>query len=161
MSEPADLQTLAQEVAGLRDLFQRRLMDDRDKRRLYEELYELVGDARKDLERQFVSPFARDLLLLLDRLTAAGTDGADPAEVLDSVRAEVVEILARRDITPFVSENERFDPLYHEAAGQAATSDERDGRVVREVRPGWLFGQSLLRPARVVVGVRSGAARDA
>ncbi|WP_238007387.1 nucleotide exchange factor GrpE [Dactylosporangium sp. AC04546] len=157
MSEPTDLQMLTQEVAGLRDLFQRRLLEDRDKRRLYEELYELVGNVRQDLGRQFVAPVARDLLLLLDRLATARSNGADPADVLDSVRAEVTEILARRDITPFASENERFDPQYHEATGQAVTSDERDGCVVREIRPGWRIGQSLLRPARVVVGVRSGA----
>jgi molecular chaperone GrpE len=147
-------ESLASEVAALRDLFHRRLMDDRDKRRLYEQLAELVEVARSNLERQFVAPIARELVLLLDGIVAAHRAGIDPVEIVGSIYDEVTEILSRRTIEPFSALSQPFDPRWHEAVGQVAAGREAAGFVVEETRAGWRFGVDLLRPARVVVGAQ-------
>jgi molecular chaperone GrpE (heat shock protein) len=47
-----------------------------------------------------------------------------------------------------------FDPRMHEAVG---LSDEgAAGRVLAEVRPGYLIGSDVLRPAAVLVGREPG-----
>lgn len=149
MTEP---ESLAGEVAALRDLFQRRLMEDRDRRRLYDQLADLVALARSDLERQFVTPIARELVMILDGIDSARRTGIDAADLVDSVYDEIAEVLARRAIEPYASRAQPFDPQWHEAVGQTQVQSEAVGLVVEERRRGWRFGAALLRPARVVVG---------
>lgn len=148
-------QTVAGEIAALRDLFQRRLMDDRDKRRLYDQLSDQVALARSDLERKFVAPIARELVLMLDGIDAARRAGTEASDVVRSVCDEVGEILSRRLIEPFEALAQPFDPRWHEAVGQVDAGPQAAGRVVEEVRGGWRFGPELLRPARVVLGAAS------
>jgi molecular chaperone GrpE len=141
---------LTAEVAALRDLFRRRLVDDRDKRQLYEELFELASLARSDLAAQFVGPILRELLLLLDRIDSVGPT-VQGSELVESIRAEVHEILARRLVTQVHSTGRPFDPQVHEVVGQTVTDEVAPGTVTDEVRSGWTMGVTLLRPARVIV----------
>lgn len=147
-----EVESLAGEVAALRDLFQRRLLEDRDKRQLYDQLADLVALARADLERQFVTPIARELVMILDGIESAQRTGIDATELVGSVYDELVEVLARRMIEPFCSRSQPFDPKWHEAVGQVPVEPDVVGLVVEERRSGWRFGTGLLRPARVVVG---------
>jgi molecular chaperone GrpE len=139
---------LATEVAQLRDLFVRRLAEDRAKQQLYDRLYGELDFARADLVRQFIAPLCRELVLMLDRLTSAPLSDPEHA-VVD----EIGEILARRGVRPFASVGSPFDPRLHEAAASEPVAEpERDGQVVREIRQGYLMDDNLLRPALVVVG---------
>ncbi|OLE21209.1 MAG: nucleotide exchange factor GrpE [Actinobacteria bacterium 13_1_20CM_3_71_11] len=140
---------LATEVAQLRDLFVRRLAEDRAKQQLYDRLYGELDFARADLVRQFIAPLCRELVLVLDRLTATGSAPDADRGVVD----ELSEILARRGVRPFGSVGSPFDPQCHEAAArEPVAAPERDGHVVREIRQGYLIDGTLLRPALVVVG---------
>jgi molecular chaperone GrpE len=44
-----------------------------------------------------------------------------------------------------------FDPNVHEAVATVPSDGRAPGTVAREVRRGWRLGDSLLRPAQVVV----------
>jgi molecular chaperone GrpE len=145
-------ENLATEVAALRDLFQRRLMEDRDKRRLYDQLLDLVELARSDLERQMVTPIARELVMILDGIDSARHAGIDASQLVASIYDEIVEVLARRTIEPYDSQSQPFDPKWHDAVGQVPVQPDAVGLVMEERRGGWRFGTGLLRPARVVVG---------
>lgn len=46
----------------------------------------------------------------------------------------------------------RFDPAYHEAVGRARGAP--DGIIVQEVRAGYCIGETVLRPAQVIVAVQ-------
>ena len=143
-----DVATLATEVAQLRDLFVRRLAEDRAKQQLYDRLYGELDFARADLVRQFIAPLCRELVLMVDRLTSAPLSDPEHA-VVD----ELSEILARRGVRAFQSVGLPFDPQWHEAsASEPVAEPELDGQVVREIRPGYLMDDTLLRPALVVVG---------
>jgi molecular chaperone GrpE len=152
--EHGPIESLAVEVAQLRDLFQRRLLEDRAKQRLYDELYTQLEFARSDLAMQFVAPLAREVLLVVDRIESAVAI-AEPAEAesLRSISQELLEILNRRGLRRVDALGEPFDPRLHEAIDRAPVAEADDhARVVEQRRPGFLLDGRLVRPAQVVVG---------
>ena len=50
---------------------------------------------------------------------------------------------------------EAFDPARHEAVATTETEDVQEGQVVEELQKGYLYGEELLRPARVKVATRA------
>lgn len=157
--EPAEgpdgaVRRLSEEVAGLRDLFQRRLLEDRARQRMYDELYDQLAFARKGLVDEYLAPMVREILLVVDRVETATAQGtAEGHDALDSVRTELLEVLLRRGLRRVDVLGEPFDPRVHEAVGRAPVADPADaGRVVEVRRPGYLLADRLIRPAQVVVG---------
>jgi molecular chaperone GrpE len=141
------LATLTEEVAHLRDLFQRRLYEDKAKNRLYDELCAQLTLARGGLTEQVVTPLYRELLLVVDRVASLNPDGD---AVLESITDELLELLARRDVRR-VPESGFFDPAIHEAVRAEPRCDQSPGTVLEVLRPGYLLGGQLLRAERVVI----------
>jgi molecular chaperone GrpE len=67
--------------------------------------------------------------------------------------------LARFDLKPFAALGEPFDPNRHEAVSELASEQVPAQHVLHQVRGGYLLGNRLLRPARVVIS--SGTAAPA
>ncbi|MGH3096644.1 MAG: nucleotide exchange factor GrpE [Streptosporangiales bacterium] len=130
----------------LRDLFQRRLLDDRGKREAIETLREELRQAKDGPFREFLEPLIHGLALVIDRLDRY--DGADP-QFVRSVRDELLDVLARHGVTQV--EADVFDPDRHEAVASAATGGAPAGRVVELRRRGFAHGSRVFRPAQVVV----------
>ncbi|GIG62968.1 protein GrpE [Longispora fulva] len=148
MTEP--LIVLAEEVAGLRDLFQRRLLEDRGRQQLYDRLYQELEFGRKNLVLQFLAPVYRELLLILDRV---GAVDAAPEPAVASMVDELTEVLARRGVRPIEALGLAFDPRWHEAVEQVPVEDPKHhDLVLAERRRGYLVDDALLRPAQVLVG---------
>jgi len=94
----------------------------------------------------------------LDRALAAAdaateTDGADNPLIqgIKLVHADMVAALARVGIEGFSPEGERFDPQHHEAVAQMPVPGAEPGTVVEVYQRGYTLGDSIIRPARVVV----------
>jgi molecular chaperone GrpE len=138
---------LTEEVAQLRDLFQRRLFEDKAKNRLYDELFEQLTIARGGLAQQLLSPLFLELLLVVDRVTDLNRDDD---VVLESIAAELLELLERRNVrrVPSVSV---FDPGIHDAVRVESREDLAPGTILEVLRRGYLLGTTLLRAERVVV----------
>jgi molecular chaperone GrpE len=117
-----------------------------------------------------VSSLAKELLPALDNLDraleeagsavtgagAAGEAGAHEDPLLEGVRlvrAELTAALARARIESFCPVGEPFDPAVHEAVATAelAPGGQPSGTVVEVYQPGYRLGESIIRPARVVV----------
>jgi molecular chaperone GrpE len=141
------LARLADEVAALRDLFQRRLFEDKAKNRLYDELCEQLAIARDGLAEQLLTSLFRELLLVIDRVVSLNDNG-DP--VLDSIAEELLELLERRDVRR-VPAASAFDPGIHEAVRTEAVDGQGPGAILEVLRPGYLLGTKLLRAERVIV----------
>jgi molecular chaperone GrpE len=123
-------------------------------------------DAAAAQERGMVK-LARELLPAVDNLDRAlaaaqtrvplqdGQPSADGSATLVSgiklVHADVIAALARVGIEPFSPQGEQFDPQYHEAIAQQPIEGAAPGTVVEVYQPGFRLGESVLRPARVVV----------
>jgi molecular chaperone GrpE len=82
----------------------------------------------------------------------ADENGASPlVSGIRLVHADVIAALARVGIEPFSPEGEQFDPQHHEAIAQQPVEGADSGTVVEVYQPGYRLGESVLRPARVVV----------
>lgn len=108
-----------------------------------------------------VTKLAKELLPAVDNLdraleaAQATGNGADGEHTLVSgiklVHADVIAALARVGIEPFDPAGQRFDPQRHEAVAQQPVEGAEPGTIVEVYQRGYLLGDTVLRPARVVV----------
>jgi molecular chaperone GrpE len=89
---------------------------------------------------------------------AAAVDGsaATPGDSqfvdgLKLVHAEMLAALARAGIEPFSPVGEPFNPQQHEAVAQHQVDGQAPGTVLEVYQQGFRHGDSVLRPARVLV----------
>jgi len=68
-----------------------------------------------------------------------------------SVYKQLVKSLKESGVVRMRALNEVFDPNFHEAIAQEATSEYEEGTVMDELRPGYLLGERILRHALVRV----------
>jgi len=140
------------EIAELRDLFHRRLVNDRAKAQAIGTLQEQAEFLRDGMSRAVVAPLMRDLLTLHDRVSMQGDDMAQ------SVAAELQGIFVRygvRELPPSADAGPRpFDPSIHHCLATEPSEDMPANTVVRTIRQGYLLGDLLLRPESVVVATQ-------
>jgi molecular chaperone GrpE len=104
-----------------------------------------------------IAKLALELLPVVDDLdrALAATDGHEDSDNLVSgvklVHAGVIAALARVGIEPYSPVGERFDPQHHEAVAQHPVEGAEPGTIVEVYQRGYRLGESVLRPARVVV----------
>jgi molecular chaperone GrpE len=104
-----------------------------------------------------VTKLAKELLPALDNLDRALEAAAQDDPLLDGVRlvrSELSASLARVGVESFSPLGETFDPALHEAMATvpaAADGGAESGSVVEVYQPGYRLGESIIRPARVVV----------
>jgi molecular chaperone GrpE len=107
-----------------------------------------------------VAKLAKELLPAVDNLdraleAAQAANGAGNETTLVSgiklVHADVLRALGRVGIEPFDPKGEPFDPQHHEAVAQQPVDGAQPGTVVEVYQRGYRLGDSVLRPARVVV----------
>ena len=67
------------------------------------------------------------------------------------VQADLLAAFARAGIEPFSPVGEAFDPTWHEAVAQLRVEDSEPGTVVEVYQQGYRLGDTVLRPARVLV----------
>jgi len=122
---------------------------DQARARLRKEVTKDVERGRRSLIASFL-----DVLDNLDRALAAAADRADDPFVqgVSLVRQQFLSTLEGLGVTRIDPLGQPFDPLRHEAAATIApTPDAPEGRVVGVIRPGYLIGDEVLRPAMVAV----------
>ncbi len=73
------------------------------------------------------------------------------AEGIALVYRELCNGLHRSGVESFDPRGDRFDPLRHEAVATGASEDAGKGEVLETLEKGYLLGEQVLRPARVVV----------
>ena len=148
MDEGTPEHELGKELAELRDLFQRRLLNDRLQKQMYDELCRQLDQAGEDRVRQILEPVLRQVILVLDRIGAAPR-----CDDVDSISNELEELLVRQGVNRMACVGAPFTPNLHQAVRVAeVNSAEYDGVVLREVRGGYLHGDRVLRAAEVEVG---------
>jgi molecular chaperone GrpE len=103
-----------------------------------------------------VAKLAKELLPALDNLDRALGAAATDDPLLDGVRlvrSELSGALARVGVESFSPLGESFDPVVHEAMAtvEQAADGAAGGTIVEVYQPGYRLGESIIRPARVVV----------
>jgi molecular chaperone GrpE len=146
----AELEARAQKADEYLELAQRTRADFENYRK------RATREAAAAQERGVVK-LARELLPAvdnLDRALAAPDAGADQRTLVAGVKlvhAELLGALARVGIEPFSPQGEPFDPQCHEAMAQQPADGAAPGTIVEVYQPGYRLGETVLRPARVVV----------
>ena len=104
-----------------------------------------------------VGKLAKELLPAIDNLDRALSAAATDDPLLDGVRlvrSELSAALARLGVESFSPLGETFDPAVHEAVAtvpQPADGGADSGLIVEVYQDGYRLGESVIRPARVVV----------
>lgn len=139
-----------EEVAALKDLFLRRLMDDKIKAAAITRLSADNEALQRQLDEKAIAGFVKELLLLCDRI-----DGQNaPDDLVCSIEEELLEILERRGFRK-MPQTAIFDPACHNAVGTVEETQEYpEKHIVQTVRNGYCFRDSVFRPADVIVAVR-------
>ena len=70
---------------------------------------------------------------------------------IEHVHSDVVSALEKAGIEWFSPEGEPFDPTLHEAVAQQPVEGAEPGTVVEVFQRGYRIGETVVRPARVVV----------
>ena len=109
-------------------------------------------------ERRYaIQPFARDLLAVVDNLEralGAAEIAGDNSPLRDGVKMVGVllqGILAQHQCVRIPGVGSQFDPNFHQAIAQEASSEYAAGVVSRETQVGYKLYDRVIRPAQVFV----------
>jgi molecular chaperone GrpE len=102
-----------------------------------------------------VAKLAKELLPAIDNLDralkAATEEHSQLTEGIKLVHTDLLSALQRLGVEPFSPDGEQFDPQLHEAVAQQPIEGVESGFVAEVFQQGFRLGESVLRPARVLV----------
>lgn len=146
---------LTNEISQLRDLFVRRLYEDKNGKAAVEALVKQNELLNYKLYERNIESIVKELILVCDRIEAGSSD----SDFADSIKDEIIDIFARRNIFPIdANEADGFEPEYHKAVKTVAADEKYPhGTIVSVLRKGYISNGRVLRPAEVVVAVEEKA----
>jgi molecular chaperone GrpE len=151
-SPPPSEEDLKERVAELEDKWLRAVAELENVRK------RAARDAERARERAIGQVAAQWLPIVDDLELALGHAEADPAALLEGVRAvrdHAVAILGRLGFPRQDEAGVPFDPVRHEAVSALVDPEAEPGTVLTVVRPGYGEGEHQLRPASVVVAAKA------
>lgn len=91
-----------------------------------------------------------------EHVATSGEDGEANALItgLRMTLWQLRQVLESEGVRPIEAAGQPFDPYLHEAVGTVETTEAEENTIVDEVQKGYLYGDEVLRPARVRVAVR-------
>ncbi len=95
---------------------------------------------------------ARGLVYILDNLERALNSKEIDSEGIEIINREFYNILKARGLRKMNSLGADFDPHCHHALSFIVSEDDKSGKVVDVIQPGYYWENEVLRPAQVVVG---------
>ena len=135
------IQELLTKYRGAADEF------DQARARLRKEVTKDVERGRRALLVSFL-----DVLDNLDRALGAAGQSEDPfVHGVSLVRQQFLTTLEGLGVVRIDPLGEAFDPTKHEAVTTLEAGPDAEGQIVGVVRPGYLIGDEVLRPAMVAV----------
>lgn len=113
---------------------------------------------RREIVERAAEGVLSDLLPIVDDFERALAVEPDESAVsayragVELIHRQLLDLLARRGVTPIEALGQDFDPHLHQAvATEPVTNGHRDGEIVEELRRGYRLGDRLLRPSIVKV----------
>lgn len=158
-------ESVAAEVNVLVGRFDRKILEDQDKRGLIQELYERVRVAERGQFLEYLGPFVYRIAMVIDRLDRFLAMATDPpkeeaesqTEFVESIRAEMLSLLRQHQVD-FVPMSGPVDTEAHEVVGLhdgEGVTLESSLVIHRAVRRGYRYGERVIRPAQVIATHRS------
>jgi len=119
------------------------------KKRLAREQEQQAAELRGRVIKQYLD-IVDDLERALKSRPQKG-DGAAWAEGIEIIHKKLQSYLGNEGLTRLDPLGEPFDPNLHEAVTQEESKDHESGVIIEVLRPGYLLGDRVLRPAAVKV----------
>lgn len=157
MSVMKDNNNLLQEIKGL---IQDRLEYDNVKEKAIDKLNDELHFYRDNFVFQSQKGLFVDLMLLYDSLerilsetgSNEGISKERLIESLDVFKEEFLEVLYRKDITPFDEHPEYLDFKLHKTIKTVTTDEETENnKVDKIVKRGFFWNDKVLRPEEVII----------
>lgn len=135
-----EAEELKKKLAELDSKYKRALADYQNlEKRVREDRIEWIKSANKDLIQR--------LLAVLDTLLLASQHSED--QTLQVTLQQFLEVLKAEGVKRIETIGKKFDPVLMEAVH---VEEGEEGKVLKELRAGFMIYEKLLRPAQVVVG---------
>ncbi|MBM4055753.1 MAG: nucleotide exchange factor GrpE [Planctomycetes bacterium] len=147
----------------MKSLLEARLSYDATKEKTIEKLHEELKLYRDNFIFQSQKPVFIDLIMLYDNFMQllAVLDGKQDMtkeafsilkQNLHTIKEELLEILYRRDVTPYREHPDFLDYKLHKTTGTVPTTTEAENnKVEKVVKPGFCWNDKVLRPEEVII----------
>lgn len=116
-----------------------------------ERRFAIQAEAHRKTVLRDLLPVLDNLDRALDHLPAEGEDAQTLRQGVELTRQSFLKMLAGNNVQPVDPVGQEFDPEIHEAVGTVTNPALPPGTVVSVEEKGYMVGDELLRPARVLV----------
>lgn len=145
--------------AALEDKLEAELADARDQvlraRADFDNYRKRMARQMEQVRKTAAEALIQEILPGIDNLGLALQHADDNPDALKQGVAMVFKqlqgALGSHGLKPIEAEGKPFDPNIHEAVQQVASGDVEKDHVVQVFQPGYMLGDMILRPAKVVV----------
>lgn len=138
---------IVDKVEDIESLITRRLLEDKAKNSLIEELKQYLI-YRQDLDKgEKFAPFMKQILQVIDRIESS----EEKSDLLTSIAEELLQILSLNGLQ-VIDNSGMIDPSMHEVINTVAATDEQsENNIVEVLQKGYLLNNRVLRPSKVTI----------
>lgn len=138
---------IVDKVEDIESLITRRLLEDKAKNSLIEELKQYLI-YRQDLDKgEKFAPFMKQILQVIDRIESS----EEKSDLLTSIAEELLQILSLNGLQ-VIDNSGMIDPSMHEVVNTVAVTDEQsENNIVEVLQKGYLLNNRVLRPSKVII----------
>ncbi|WP_049546940.1 nucleotide exchange factor GrpE [Streptococcus mitis] len=138
---------IVDKVEDIESLITRRLLEDKAKNSLIEELKQYLI-YRQDLDKgEKFAPFMKQILQVIDRIESS----EEKSDLLTSIAEELLQILSLNGLQ-VIDNSGKIDPSMHEVVNTVAVTDEQsENNIVEVLQKGYLLNNRVLRPSKVTI----------
>ena len=138
---------IVDKVEDIESLITRRLLEDKAKNSLIEELKQYLI-YRQDLDKgEKFAPFMKQILQVIDRIESS----EEKSDLLISIAEELLQILSLNGLQ-VIDNSGTIDPSMHEVVNTVAATDEQsENNIVEVLQKGYLLNNRVLRPSKVTI----------
>ena len=138
---------IVDKVEDIESLITRRLLEDKAKNSLIEELKQYLI-YRQDLDKgEKFAPFMKQILQVIDRIESS----EEKSDLLTSIAEELLQILSLNGLQ-VIDNSGMIDPSMHEVVNTVAATDEQsENNIVEVLQKGYLLNNRVLRPSKVII----------
>lgn len=138
---------IVDKVEDIESLITRRLLEDKAKNSLIEELKQYLI-YRQDLDKgEKFAPFMKQILQVIDRIESS----EEKSDLLTSIAEELLQILSLNGLQ-VIDNSGMIAPSMHEVVNTVAVTDEQsENNIVEVLQKGYLLNNRVLRPSKVTI----------
>lgn len=149
--------TLEEKCGKLRDLENKLLYLQADFENYRRRMETFIQEQAAAVNEKLISEIL-DVADELELALRAGEDLKEPRQLIEGVKMtleKLYRLLEKNGVKRIFSTGGEFDPRLHQAVEQVPSDELPEGRVVEELRSGFMLGNKVLRPSLVKVSYRS------